>query len=425
MSVNGTANRTSVDINLCAGAGGMALGLAQAGFASIEFYDKDRDACVTLRHNLRTDPLTLSGRVKEGDLSQVEWLPNGGPVRLLAVGAPCQPFSMGGSRRGHEDERNLFPIILEAVRILRPRVVLIENVRGLGGRKHNPYLEYILSQLRYPDLTPEKDEHWEDHARRLRQHDTDRKAHITYRVQQAIFNAADFGVPQIRYRLFIVATEVDLPEYKFPAPTHSKRILLLEQATGVYWKKRGLRAPDDLAYPQGGLGDDDNRLAWITVRDALNDLPLPASEENSECNNHWSIPGARAYPGHTGSHLDWPSKTLKAGAHGVPGGENMMVRNDGTVQYYTLREMARIQSFPDSHYFAGARSSVIRQIGNAVPCELAFRVASPLRRLIDDRSPGQKVRQHNMPPPSEADGLDLTREPRLQPMHSLAFGRLV
>ena len=391
MRVNGTADCSSVDINLCVGAGGMTLGLAQAGFAPTEFYDKDRDACATLRHNLRTAPLTLSGRVIEGDLSQVEWIPNSGPIRLLAAGAPCQPFSMGGSRRGHEDERNLIPKILEAVRILRPRVVLIENVRGLGGGRHNPYLEYILSQLRYPDLAPQKDDHWEDHARRLRQHDTDDKAHSTYRVQQAVFNAADFGVPQIRYRLFIVATEVDLPGYKFPTPTHSKRMLLLEQATGAYWEKRGLRTPDDLAHPQKGVDADDNGLAWVTVRDAIDDLPLPASEESDECNNHWTIPGARAYPGHTGSLLDWPSKTLKAGVHGVPGGENMMVRDDGSVQYYTLREMARIQSFPDSHYFAGARSSVIRQIGNAVPCELAFQVAKPLQRLFDDGSPHEKV----------------------------------
>ena len=386
MSMNGTADCSPVDINLCAGAGGMAIGLAQAGFLPTEFYDKDRDACATLRHNLRTAPLTLSGRVFESDLSQVKWIPNGGPIRLLAAGAPCQPFSMGGSRRGHEDERNLFPMILEAVRILRPRVVLIENVRGLGGGKHNPYLEYILNQLRYPDLAPQKDEHWEDHARRLRQH-TDGKAHSTYRVLHAVFNAADFGVPQIRYRLFVVATEVDLPEYKFPTPTHSKHILLMEQATGVYWEERGLRAPDDIARPQRGPGDDDNRLAWGTVRDAVDDLPQPAPEENGECNNHWTIPGARAYPGHTGSLFDRPSKTLKAGVHGAPGGENMMVRDDGSVRYYTLREMARLQSFPDSHYFAGARSSVIRQIGNAVPCELAFRVARPLHRLFDDGSP--------------------------------------
>ena len=394
MSVNGNAGPadcSAIDINLCAGAGGMALGLAQAGFAPSEFYDKDRDACATLRHNLRADPLARSGLIIEGDLSQVEWIPNGDSIRLLAAGAPCQPFSTGGSRRGHEDVRNLFPKILEAVRILRPRVVLIENVRGLGGRTQGPYFEYILSQLSYPEIAPLKNERWEDHAKRLSQHELDHKADPTYFVQQVVLNAADFGVPQIRHRLFIVATEAGLPKYMFPTQTHSKQQLQLEQAKGDYWEKRGLRDPTDFAHTMRRLEDGERLLPWVTVRDAISGLPQPAPKENDECNNHWTIPGARAYPGHTGSLLDWPSKTLKAGVHGVPGGENMMVRDEGSVQYYTLREMARVQTFPDSHYFAGARTSVIRQIGNAVPCELAFRVAKPLYGLLDRSSPCEKV----------------------------------
>ena len=236
-----TAECHPVDINLCAGAGGLALGLAQAGSALCEFYDKDRDACTTLNHNLRNAPFVAGGRVIQGDLTEVEWTTNCGQIRLLAAGAPCQPFSRGGSRRGHEDERNLFPTILEAVRALRPRAVMIENVRGLGGASQQAYLEYILNQLRYPELVPRENETWEDHSKRLEQHRTAQCTHPTYRVQSAVFNAADFGVPQMRYRMFIVATEVDLPEYKFPIPTHSKYRLRWEQATGAYWEKRGLR----------------------------------------------------------------------------------------------------------------------------------------------------------------------------------------
>ena len=393
MSVKGTVkptSRSSVDMNLCAGAGGLALGLVQAGFAPSEFYDKDRSVCETLRHNLRKDPFVLRGHVFEADLSQVEWIPNGPEVRLLASGAPCQPFSRGGSGGGHEDQRNLFPTILKAVRNLRPRAVLIENVRGLDRGSHKPYLEYILSQLRFPDLAPRRNEAWENHALRLQQHGTDQYTRPTYHVAWAGFNAADFGVPQIRYRLFIVATEVDLPEYKFPTPTHSKQRLLFEQAIGAYWERRGLRAPEGDGRRPQKLDEEEVLLPWVTVRDAINDLPPPAPEENDDCNNHWKIPGARAYAGHTGSLLDRPSKTLKAGVHGVPGGENMMVRDDGSVQYYTLREMARLQSFPDGHYFAGTRSNVTRQIGNAVPCDLALRVAGPLRTLFDGESPHQK-----------------------------------
>lgn len=375
-----------LDINLCAGAGGLALGLTQAGFALCEFYDKDRDACTTLRHNLHNAPFLVGSRVVEGDLTEIEWISNSCQIRLLAAGAPCQPFSMGGFRRGHEDERNLFPIILEAVRALRPRAVLIENVRGLGGGSQQSYLEYILNQLRYPELAPRENETWQEHFRRLERHSGAQCAPPTYQVQSAVVNAADFGVPQIRHRMFIVATEVELPKYDFPVPTHSKHKLRWEQASGSYWEKRGLRPPDDDGRLSQSPDQEEDLLPWVTVRDAIEDLPPPASEENDKCNNHWTIPGARAYPGHTGSLLDRPSKTLKAGVHGVPGGENMMIRDDGSVRYYTLREMARLQSFPDSHYFAGARSSVTRQIGNAVPCELAFHVAGPLQRLFDGTS---------------------------------------
>lgn len=377
-----TANPSLVDINLCAGAGGLALGLAQAGFAPSEFYDKDRGSCETLRHNLCESPNVLSGNVSEGDLSEIEWIPSRHRVRLLAAGAPCQPFSRGGAHRGHEDERNLFPTILKAVRLLRPRAVLIENVRGLNRETHYPYLQYIINQLRYLDLEPKQDETWNDHALRLLQHSGDRSARPTYRVAWSVFNAADFGVAQFRHRLFIVATEVDFPEYKFPAPTHSKKKLQFEQATGIYWERQGLPAPDRDAGSLPELAEEEALSPWVTVREAIGDLPQPAPEENDDCNNHWTIPGAQAYPGHTGSPLDQPSKTLKAGVHGVPGGENMMVLDDGSVQYYTLREMARIQSFPDAHYFVGSRSNVIRQIGNAVPCALALRVAEPLRGLF-------------------------------------------
>jgi DNA (cytosine-5)-methyltransferase 1 len=120
----------------------------------------------------------------------------------------------------------------------------------------------------------------------------------------------------------------------------------------------------------------------MTVRDALSNLPKPEGKSEDASMNHWIIPGARAYPGHEGSTLDWPSKTIKAGVHGVPGGENTIVMDDGTVRYYTLREAARIQTFPDQHHFAGARIHVTRQLGNAVPCLLATKVAEPLFELL-------------------------------------------
>ena len=385
-TVHERISRSCVDINLCAGAGGLALGLKQAGFDYSNLFDLDPVACATLAQNIRDDHPTLHGRIFEGDLSGIEWTWRSDNVRLLAAGAPCQPFSMGGSRRGAADERNLFPTILSAVRALRPRAVLIENVRGLERGLHRPYLEYILRQLRHADIQPKLDESWEDHDQRLRRHDADESRRPTYHVAWCVLNAADFGVPQVRYRVFIVATATGLPAYEFPNPTHSKRQLLWEQATGAYWEERGLIVPPETGQIIPAHEPEDSLLPWVTVRDAIEDLSPPAVEERESSNNHWIIQGARAYSGHTGSVMDWPSKTLKAGVHGVPGGENMVRCDDRTIRYYTLREMARIQTFPDRYRFIGARSNVTRQIGNAVPCNLAAAVAKPLRAIFRDES---------------------------------------
>jgi DNA (cytosine-5)-methyltransferase 1 len=111
---------------------------------------------------------------------------------------------------------------------------------------------------------------------------------------------------------------------------------------------------------------------WRTVRDALADLPEPIEYKPTPLwDSHVGIPDARQYPGHTGSGPDWPAKTLKAGDHGNPGGENMLHREDGTVRYFTVREMARLQTFPDSWLFASSWTENRRQLGNAVPVEMA------------------------------------------------------
>lgn len=98
--------------------------------------------------------------------------------------------------------------------------------------------------------------------------------------------------------------------------------------------------------------------------------------------NHVFNPGARSYPGHTGSPLDEPGKTLKAGDHGVPGGENMLLRPDGSVRYFTVREAARLQTFPDDYVFRGSWSETMRQLGNAVPVRLAQVIASSVAAIL-------------------------------------------
>jgi DNA (cytosine-5)-methyltransferase 1 len=124
------------------------------------------------------------------------------------------------------------------------------------------------------------------------------------------------------------------------------------------------------------------KFPWLTVRDAIGDLPDPEKKTRTYIANHKFNPGARSYPGHTGSPLDEPAKTLKAGDHGVPGGENMLARVDGSVRYFTVREAARLQTFPEDYTFRGAWTEAMRQLGNAVPVRLAETVARSVAEKI-------------------------------------------
>ena len=126
---------------------------------------------------------------------------------------------------------------------------------------------------------------------------------------------------------------------------------------------------------------------WQTVRDAIFDLPDPEHDVkmSSEILNHRFQAGARPYLGHTGSALDDPAKTLKAGVHGVPGGENMLLRPDNSCRYFTVRESARLQTFPDDFVFDGTWTESMRQLGNAVPVLLAEVVAKDVSRALKEK----------------------------------------
>ena len=122
---------------------------------------------------------------------------------------------------------------------------------------------------------------------------------------------------------------------------------------------------------------------WRTVRDAISGLPrIGLGQTSSKIPNHFLNPGARSYPGHDGSACDEPAKTLKAGDHGVPGGENMLRLEDGSVRYFSVRECARLQTFPDDWLFEGSWTEAMRQLGNAVPVDLSAGIAAELRRTL-------------------------------------------
>lgn len=379
---------TSID--LFAGAGGLALGIHEAGFSTAGLVEFDRHACETLRVN--ADFLQIGTRwpVIEGDARLVDYSRVTDSVDLLAGGAPCQPFSLGGKHRGDEDGRNMFPEVFRAVRALRPKAILLENVRGLTRQSFRPYFDYILAQLSNPHQPPREDEDWVRHLARLRTIQTYSSLPADeYDVHWRLINSADYGVPQRRERIIMVAFRRDLDiRWQFPAPTHSEDRLLYDQfVTGEYWSHHGV-APKPLdprsrkrvmqlrLYPP-------QELPWRTLRSVLVDLPEPLDRvPSSEWSWHIGIPGARLYKGHTGNDLDRPAKTIKAGGHGNPGGEHVLLKDDGSIRYLTVRECARVQAFPDTYQFSGSRSEAMRQIGNAVPVSLARLLACSIRDAI-------------------------------------------
>lgn len=382
-----TPQSSKVDIELFGGAGGLALGLQAAGFVTDRIYEIDQFACQTLRHNSIANGGILRGEIHEEDVSSIDWSTFIMKVRLLSAGAPCQPFSLAGKHGADTDERNLFPKVVSAVRSCWPDAVLLENVQGLYRPSFRPYFLYILAQLEYPHIVPKKGQSWQEHYAALRQHKESSRYAPAYNVKWAILNAADFGIAQLRRRMFIIATRANLPEYEFPNPTHSEGSLLFDQESGEYHSRVGVARLRTKPRDQPSLLSDDGLKPWVTVRECFADLPKPSASEAEAENNHWHIPGARVYHGHTGSLWDYPAKTVKAGVNGVPGGENTLVLENGRVRYFTLRELARLQSFPDNYIFKGPRSRIIKQIGNAVPCELARVVAEPLFRLLQQQAP--------------------------------------
>ena len=389
------ANDKLTAVELFAGAGGLGIAISNSGFRPLAVVEKDPYCCQTLAENkvAGVRPVHDWPDVTPTDVRDVHYSSVCEPdIDLLSAGPPCQPFSLGGKHAGHRDSRDMFPQVTRAVRELRPKAVLVENVRGLVRPSFATYFEYIQLQLRHPDLVRKTRESWREHLERLEKHHTSGAPEM-YRVVSRVLNAADFGVPQRRDRVFIVGLRVDLGlEWSFDdlKRTHSLDALLYDQfVTGDYWKRHGLKRPGKSAFGMRNaarirrLRDcPDSALRekpWRTVRDALDGLPDPRSVQARRWRNHVYNPGARRYPGHTGSPYDLPAKTLKAGDHGVPGGENMLAHPNGRVRYFTVRESARLQCFPDDFIFHGSWSETMRQLGNAVPVKLGEAIVHPLR----------------------------------------------
>lgn len=382
-------------VELFSGAGGLALGLAKSGFKHEMLVEYNRDAVDTLLKNHDEGQEQIKDwDIKHNDVRNISFKKFKGGLSLVAGGPPCQPFSLGGKHQAFNDNRDMFPQAVRAVRESRPDSFIFENVKGLLRKNFSTYFEYIILQLTYPNIAKAEEETWENHLSRLEEtHTKGSYRGLKYNVVFRLLNAADYGVPQKRERVFIVGFRSDLNiEWSFPKATHSQDALLWDQwVTGDYWRRLKVSRSD-----RPKLRDEQKVISsrlqknygffkpegkpWVTVREAIQDLPSPKSK--NEFNNHEYRDGAKSYPGHTGSPIDEPSKTLKAGDHGVPGGENMIRYNDDSIRYFTVREAARIQTFPDDYHISGAWSECMRQIGNAVPVTLAEVVASSIYKIL-------------------------------------------
>lgn len=329
---------TITAIDLFSGAGGLSLGLEAAGIESVCAVEIMKDAAATYA------AVFPHATVHNGDIAEVDFRAYRG-VDIVAGGPPCQPFSIGGLRRGKEDQRDFLPEFVRAVLEVRPRVFIMENVPGLAS--FTPYLQSVFAPL------------FEE-----------------YRVAEPqVVNAADYGVPQSRRRLVIVGSR-DGVEFKAPPGNPRAHV-----PAGLVLK----------AAPQGE--PNPSKIVFAKNPDLR---PNPY-------HGHLFNGGGRAI------QLDKPSPTILAGAGGnkthfldledrIPAYHAHLARGGGAssgelpgARRITVAESAALQSFPLGMAFAGRRSSQYTQVGNAVPPKLAQAIAEEVVDKVLRRSRRQAV----------------------------------
>lgn len=326
-------------IELFAGAGGMALGVERAGFKHEALVEFNANACDTLRLNRPEWP------VLETDVQFLDFAGYAG-IDLLTAGAPCQPFSTAGKRRLADDPRNMFPEVLRAIRKAQPRAMLLENVSGmLKGGEARDYFDLVFGRI----------------------------GGLGYDTSWRLINCADHGVPQRRERVFIVGFRRDLGiRWTWPEATHGEdRLLHAQWSAGSYWCEHRLAEPEDI--PPRQLERLERiwpsqlpppRQRWRTVRDALADL-------------HSSIADGPSHGDSWANVWDEPARTITTRRH------NGMLRvGSGLLRELSIRELARLQSFPDAWVFTGGPDEQLRQIGNAVPVEMARVLAGAIAEAL-------------------------------------------
>jgi DNA (cytosine-5)-methyltransferase 1 len=374
-------------LELFSGVGGLAKGLELSGFNHIKLVENNKYAYDSLCQNFQAEKIFF-GDIRDFDLNRLN------DIDIVAGGPPCQPFSLGGKHQADRDSRDMFPAAIRAIEKLRPKAFIFENVKGLLRQTFSDYFQYIILRLTYPSFRVEENSDWQQHLDKLHNASQFSDAGVKYNVQFKLINAANYGVPQTRERVVIIGIRSDLNYcWRFPPEKYSADRLFWDMhVTEKYWDRHKI-SKSERPLIDKSVEDKIGRLKkkygmlepelmpWQTVRDALCDLPNPIS--NHGISDHVFRSGARIYPGHTGSVLDLPAKTIKAGDHGVPGGENMIRFLDGQVRYLTVFEAKRLQTFSDDFVITGGWGESMRQIGNAVPVLLAQTLGYELMKTLN------------------------------------------
>ncbi len=336
-------NHQYTSIELFAGAGGLALGMSKAGFNHVLLNEIDHDACLTLRAN------RPNWNVAECDIHQLDFSQYRGKIDLITGGFPCQAFSYAGNKGGFEDTRGtLFFELARAVKQVQPKIFLCENVKGLVSHDGGNTLQVIknaIGELGYILIEP--------------------------RVLQAI----KYQVPQKRERLFIIAIRKDLynkASYKWPSPYH--RIMTLRDAFYA-----GELFDTDVPKSSGQQYPEKKRRVMEMVPMGGYWRDLPEDIARTYMGGSYLLEGGKTGMARRLS-LDEPCLTLTCS----PAQKQTERCHPIETRPLTVREYARIQTFPDDWTFMGSMGSKYKQIGNAVPVNLAWAVGRSLIRLLNE-----------------------------------------
>lgn len=290
-------------VSLFSGAGGLDLGLKQAGHEIIWANDFDKDCVETYRRNIGNHI----------GLDSIEDIPSKKipDCDVVVGGFPCQGFSQANRLRFEEDDRNhLYLEFLRVVRDKKPKWFLAENVRGILSLGGGAAIKKIEADF----------------------------ASAGYRVQKRLFNTANYGVPQTRWRVIIAGTRSDLPKefnYKYPDPTHNKY-------------------------------GEENLLPWVSIGEAMKSVPEPDTDHRfvNHIFSQYKVTN-RNFTGHRTTDPSKPSPTILARGNGKGG--VCAIQHPNNHRRMSIREQATIQTFPLDFEFCGKMNSCYRQVGNAVP----------------------------------------------------------